>query len=285
MGASVGHVDVALAPPDAMNAHDGATAVAAAAATGHHDITHDGGAAVLHASSTGGAAGAPHDAGVALHNGGGQCSACAAAGHGDAARDPVVWGPTAWRFLHCLARGQPAQLPPEAQRNFEGLVNSLPRLLPCKACCRSLERHLAELPLVPHLRKRDDLERWLYHLHNAVNLDLGKPTLSDATAARVACASAGGAAAPLLLAGAPPARHTARCRELSSSPPAAARRRHPRRRDGCFRSCGLPFLDRPVTPPRDVDRWRTGAKTSAATVRRNFLFCIVATSELVESVD
>lgn len=133
----------------------------------------------------------------------GSCTACNAASQGGAAEgaltgvqavdshDPEVWGPPAWRFLHCMSRSLPDTLPLEMQRSFEHLMRSLPHVLPCKPCGENMLRHLADDPVGQHLGTREEVQRWLYHLHNAVNADLGKPLLTDAEAARVACAGAG----------------------------------------------------------------------------------------------
>merc|ERR1712008_312605 len=84
-----------------------------------------------------------------------------------------------WKALHKLFAGFPAEIPPDMQTHTATLMESLSHILPCKSCREHLQQHLFSDPVELHLATRDDLERWLVHLHNSVNQDLGKPVLSE----------------------------------------------------------------------------------------------------------
>mmetsp|Transcript_95193 Transcript_95193/g.188589 ORF Transcript_95193/g.188589 Transcript_95193/m.188589 type:complete len:181 (-) Transcript_95193:170-712(-) len=93
--------------------------------------------------------------------------------------DPRVWGPPVWNALHKLIAGYPTEVPPDMQTHTATLMESLSHTLPCKSCREHLQQHFLSDPIEPHLATRDDLQRWLVHLHNSVNEDLGKPILSE----------------------------------------------------------------------------------------------------------
>mmetsp|Transcript_60016 Transcript_60016/g.113071 ORF Transcript_60016/g.113071 Transcript_60016/m.113071 type:complete len:190 (+) Transcript_60016:167-736(+) len=97
-------------------------------------------------------------------------------------RDPDSWGPAMWQSLHCMAHHLPSKVPLETQKSFQAMVESLPQLLPCKACGDHLRQHLADDPVGPNLGTRDSIEQWLIRLHNAVNVQTGKRVLSQAEA-------------------------------------------------------------------------------------------------------
>ena len=92
-----------------------------------------------------------------------------------------LWGPEAWRFLHCvtLGYGHPETgLPTADQRaQMAHFFKSLPWVLPCDEC----RKHFYQViyhddPVEPHLGSRQKLAHWLVGVHNQVNTRLGKPT-------------------------------------------------------------------------------------------------------------
>ena len=95
---------------------------------------------------------------------------------------PSVWGPAMWKSLHCMVHNMPQTLPPDQQRSFQDMMDSLPSVLPCSNCGDHLRQHLHDDPPTPYLATRDDLERWLVRLHNTVNLETGKAPVPEAEA-------------------------------------------------------------------------------------------------------
>ena len=55
---------------------------------------------------------------------------------------------------------------------------SLVELIPCPVCRKHYATHLKAAPIEPFLDNRADLVDWTLKLHNKVNLDLGKPTVT-----------------------------------------------------------------------------------------------------------
>jgi hypothetical protein len=90
------------------------------------------------------------------------------------------WGPAAWKFLHAVTFSYPENPSLGEQRDAENLFSSLKSMLPCEACRSHYETEIAIHP--PDTRSRATLSAWLVDLHNRVNLRLGKPIYSFASA-------------------------------------------------------------------------------------------------------
>ena len=88
------------------------------------------------------------------------------------------WSPAGWQFLHSagFAYTETASLM-ERQTMYKFLV-LFGEVLPCPRCRQHYrehtERHLAEAAASPALAGREALSRYLYELHDAVNVRLGK---------------------------------------------------------------------------------------------------------------
>lgn len=96
---------------------------------------------------------------------------------GIAFRDPEVWGPPTWFFLHSMTLSLPAQVPPEKQQSLKALMMDLQTTLPCPSCGEHLAEHMKEYPIEPHLATRDSMVDWMINLHNMVNRACGKREL------------------------------------------------------------------------------------------------------------
>ena len=89
--------------------------------------------------------------------------------------DTRFWGPPGWKLLHAIASSY-ADHPHETERhNYKTWFRTLPHLLPCIYCRRSLTQYYKELPIegttpskCPFLN-RMYLMQWLYDIHNKVN--------------------------------------------------------------------------------------------------------------------
>lgn len=127
----------------------------------------------------------------AVQQGGAMLSSPQGATSQGSPKNPALWGPQAWKFLHCLAQSLPEQVPPAGQQSFEAMIQSLPQLLPCPSCGSNLQRHLLEDPIKPNLGTRTDVQRWLVRLHNKVNAELGKPVMPEAQALAAVASACG----------------------------------------------------------------------------------------------
>jgi hypothetical protein len=92
---------------------------------------------------------------------------------------PATWGPYGWKFLHFVTMGYPANPTNEHKENYKNFFQSLGNILPCSVCSNNYKKHLVELPLTNDiLNNRDKLIKWMIDIHNIVNKETGKPSMS-----------------------------------------------------------------------------------------------------------
>jgi len=91
-----------------------------------------------------------------------------------------VWGPGCWVFLHCLVNGYPDKIDPNnkedvtRKKHTKLFLENFPYILPCKYCRQSCIKFVDELPsLEKALDSKKSLCKWMYKLHNKVNIKLG----------------------------------------------------------------------------------------------------------------
>lgn len=86
--------------------------------------------------------------------------------------DTKFWGPSGWRLLHLIAQAGRGPLP--------AFFESLPYVLPCKFCRKSLSEYIEEDPIPS---KKGDFPKWLWRIHNAVNAKLRRQGILKSPAA------------------------------------------------------------------------------------------------------
>lgn len=92
---------------------------------------------------------------------------------------PKIWGKSAWDFTHYVTLAYPLEPTDEDQINYYNFFYSLPAILPCKKCGKSLNNHYEILPLTEEiLSSRQSLVKWWVDIHNMVNRSIGKKILS-----------------------------------------------------------------------------------------------------------
>jgi len=90
--------------------------------------------------------------------------------------NPEYWGPKFWDVLHLAAVGYSKSPTPAEKLGFRMFFDSLRYVLPCQKCRGSYENYLNTRGIQDSdLQSRDDLFRWVFELHNSVNLNLNKP--------------------------------------------------------------------------------------------------------------
>ena len=86
-----------------------------------------------------------------------------------------IWGPLQWSMLHLLSFNYPVNPTIDDKKNYFDHIVSLTNVLPCKACRDNLIKNLKALEFGErHLVNREAFSRFIYDLHNYVNLMLGK---------------------------------------------------------------------------------------------------------------
>ena len=92
--------------------------------------------------------------------------------------EPIVWGPTAWHFLHTSSVNYPVQAGPEHKAHCRKFLEGLPFMLPCGDCGQHLKEYFSDKPaaIQASCESRATLVALMVDIHNDVNQKLGKPT-------------------------------------------------------------------------------------------------------------
>jgi hypothetical protein len=129
----------------------------------------------------------PESGGVcASSGGGGSCSAPApssssvAPGQPKWTRDPKLWGPHLWAYLHYSASNYPDNPTEEQIKEMMNWLTCLPVTIPCSECSKHYKNYIQQnrtnLPAI--CSTKNNLFRFLVDIHNKVNERYGKPKLS-----------------------------------------------------------------------------------------------------------
>jgi hypothetical protein len=86
-----------------------------------------------------------------------------------------VWGPILWNFLHITSFNYPVK-PTHCQKvEYRKFILNLKNVLPCGKCRENLKENFKKLPLtMAHMKNRDTFSRYIYDLHEVVNIMLCK---------------------------------------------------------------------------------------------------------------
>ncbi len=91
----------------------------------------------------------------------------------------AFWGPHAWAFLFSsIAGSYPVKYDPSNKdhvkivKGYQMMFNSLQYTLPCIFCRQSYSVFIKQLPITDYQGSRKDMLKWLYLIHDKVNLKL-----------------------------------------------------------------------------------------------------------------
>jgi len=84
-------------------------------------------------------------------------------------RNPSIWGPPTWFFLHSMTLALPDKVPAEQQVAIKSFMNSLAKLLPCSPCRAHLAESMSALPIDPYLASQQAMVQWMIDIHNMAN--------------------------------------------------------------------------------------------------------------------
>lgn len=90
--------------------------------------------------------------------------------------DPRIWGTDAWKTMHRFSLAYPQRPSIDQQRAARQFFDSMTYLLPCIGCRVHYAQYLKKTLNRKAVSSRDELVKWVYNLHEAVNHRLGKPT-------------------------------------------------------------------------------------------------------------
>ena len=86
--------------------------------------------------------------------------------------DTTFWGPDGWKLLHLITYNYPSKPSLKMKAKVKNFFNTLPYILPCVYCRNSLAAYFKELPVEKALKNRDTLFKWLFDIHNKINMKL-----------------------------------------------------------------------------------------------------------------
>lgn len=92
--------------------------------------------------------------------------------------DTKFWGPSGWKLLHLITFA--AEHPTRSEiTDLQCFFSTLPYVLPCKFCRKSLSEYLVEFPLETALKSKEPyaIAKWLWQIHNCVNSKLREQKL------------------------------------------------------------------------------------------------------------
>ena len=95
-------------------------------------------------------------------------------------RDPHLWGPALWLFLHISSVNYNPGSSPEQAGQCADFIKNLPYMLPCNNCSEHAKKYIAdhEDELSRVCLSRDGLFRFYVDFHNYVNQRQGKRLFS-----------------------------------------------------------------------------------------------------------
>lgn len=86
-----------------------------------------------------------------------------------------VWGPAFWFVLHTISFNYPNNPTKEEKEHYKNFVLSLQHVLPCKYCRINISKNFKKMPITDEvLENRTSFSKYMYELHNMVNVMLGK---------------------------------------------------------------------------------------------------------------
>tara|TARA_Y100000741_G_scaffold331404_1_gene286686 strand:+ start:285 stop:704 length:420 start_codon:yes stop_codon:yes gene_type:complete len=95
--------------------------------------------------------------------------------------NPKIWGPHIWKTMHFVAHGYPEKPNDVDKKAYRDFYENITKVLPCDKCSISSQELLKKMDITSALNSKEDLIKWVYTFHDAVNNKLGKvsPSFED----------------------------------------------------------------------------------------------------------
>lgn len=91
---------------------------------------------------------------------------------------PAVWGPIFWTTMHIASLGYSDTPTQEESLHAIQFYESLQNMIPCPICKEHYRLCLEKMPVRNAVASRKTLIRWVFNIHNNVNVQLGKKELT-----------------------------------------------------------------------------------------------------------
>lgn len=93
--------------------------------------------------------------------------------------NPEIWGSHAWKFMHYITLSYPDNPTNIDKINMYNFFIGVQKILPCEKCRYNFIEHQKKYPLNDAcLNSKYNLVNWLINIHNDVNIENNKPTMT-----------------------------------------------------------------------------------------------------------
>ena len=92
--------------------------------------------------------------------------------------DPDIWGPHYWFFLMTVAMTYPKYPNEVTKRKYYDFIQNLPLFIPSNEIGNKFSELIDKYPVTPYLTNRDSFIRWVYFMHNRINVIINKDEIS-----------------------------------------------------------------------------------------------------------
>ena len=92
--------------------------------------------------------------------------------------DPNIWGTKFWFSLHSVSFTYPFNPDTIDKDRYKTFFKLLEHLLPCVLCRKNYSKNIKNYPIEGHLTNRKSLAYWVMDIHNTVNMENGKPSMT-----------------------------------------------------------------------------------------------------------
>lgn len=92
--------------------------------------------------------------------------------------DPEVWGPQYWFVLFSIAYTYPQNPNKITKKKYYEFIQNLPLFIPHEKIGNNFIQYLDTYPVTPYLDNRISFMKWVHFIHNKMNAQLRKPTIS-----------------------------------------------------------------------------------------------------------
>lgn len=92
--------------------------------------------------------------------------------------DPTVWGPHYWFFLHTIAMIYPNHPNAETKKIYYQIIHQFHQFIPVQEMANQYQAMLDLYPIQPYLENKESLLKWMHFVHNYMNQQLKKKTIS-----------------------------------------------------------------------------------------------------------
>jgi len=89
-----------------------------------------------------------------------------------------IWGPHYWFVLHTIALKYPSHPNDVTKKKYYDFISNLPLFIPDTKMGDNFAELLDRYPVTPYLDNNNTFSKWMHFIHNRINEDLHKPTVT-----------------------------------------------------------------------------------------------------------